>query len=268
MIRIGLSSSALLTRGSDEVIDFAVAAGFDAIEWAGGAHLRGGDPAAAGSVLMSTLRAGLSVASFAPLYKIEPGHRSGIDTLIKEASWLQAPVIRVYAGSRSASGACGERERLVAELRRLGDLAGRHGVTVCLSLGRNTCLDGYGSAGRLVAEVDHPFVRLAWEPLPGAPAAESDASLAAVAARTGLLLARRCDAEGRGGPLREEAETWARRLELYRAAETDARMSRFVILGRTGDDDEEALRDDVAFLRGLTGLAPVTAPRPAEVLFA
>ncbi|MBL8967065.1 MAG: TIM barrel protein, partial [Spirochaetaceae bacterium] len=156
MIRIGLSSSALLTRSVDEVIDFAVEAGFDAIEWAGGAHLPAGDRAAAGNVLMSTLRAGLSVASFAPLYKIEPGHRSGIDTLIEEASWLQAPVIRVYAGSRTAGGSCEERERLVAELRRLGDLSGRHGVTVCLSLGRKTCLDGYGSAGRLVEEVAHP----------------------------------------------------------------------------------------------------------------
>jgi sugar phosphate isomerase/epimerase len=254
MIRVGLSSQALLTKSPSEVLALAKAAGLDGVEWAGEAHVPTGDGAAQDRVLMETLRAGLTVASLSSLYRATPGAEQGLgfESLLAGAVRLQAPVLRVYAGALPSERlAPAEREGLQGELRRLGDLAGARGVTVCLSLGRNTSLDGYAAAAAMVGGAAHPFVRLAWEPLPGVEAAKATAALESAARGVGLLLAKRSDREGRGGPLSEEGEAWRRRLEAYRSGEGDPSMSRFVLLGRLGEDDEGRLREDAAFIRSL-----------------
>lgn len=254
MIRVGLSSQALLTRSPSEVLALAKAAGLDGVEWAGEAHVPTGDGAAQDRLLMDTLRAGLTVASIASLYRVTPGAEQGLgfESLLAGAVRLQAPVLRVYAGALPAARLSpAEREALRGELSRLGDLAGKRGVTICLSLGRNTSLDNYAAAIGVVEGAAHPFVRLAWEPLPGVEAAKATAALESAARGVGLLLAKRSDRDGKGGPLSEEGEAWRLRLEAYRRGEGDPSMSRFVLLGRVGEDDEGRLREDAAFLRSL-----------------
>lgn len=256
MIRLGLSSQALLTSTTDEVLAFARSAGFEGIEWAGEAHVPSGNRAAAEALMMATLVAGLSVVSFAPPYRVCPGGENGLGfaSILETASILQSPIVRIYAGSRSLSRLSEtEGSGLRGELARLGDLAGARGVSICLSLGRNTGLDSYAAVSALLAELRHPFVGLAWEPLPGSSQAEATAALEKSGAAVRLLLARSADRGGRSLPLSGETEAWKRRLELYRSTEPDPKLSRFVLLGRTGEGGGERLKEDLAALTALAG---------------
>lgn len=254
MIRLGLSSQAFLTSATQAVIDFAREAGFEGIEWAGGAHVPTGDRAAAEALMMATLMAGLSVVSYAPPYRVCPEGESGLGfaAILEMASILQSPLVRVYAGSQpfgrlSAAGL----ERLRAELGRLGDLSGARGISLCLSLGKNTSLDGYAAAEAILSGLGHPYVGLAWEALPASSPREATAALGKEGGAVRLLLARSSGRDGSPSPLAAEAGEWARRLELYRASGPDQRLSRFVLLGRTGDGDEGRLRADLASLAAI-----------------
>jgi hypothetical protein len=254
MIRLGLSAQAFPTKSPQDVVRIAVAAGLEGVEWAAESHLSPGDRKAAEALLMETLKAGLSIVSFAALYRALPEgeHGLGFEAILDTASALQAPIVRIFAGS-SARGRAGPSDRapLLDELRRLGDLAGQRGITVCLSLSRGTALEGYAAAEALLAELGHAFVRLAWEPLPAVADSEATAALGRLASSTSLVLARRADRLGRGGPLAEEKTAWASRLPAFLAGETDPKMSRFVLLGRIGCEDEDRLREDAGFMAGL-----------------
>ena len=254
MIRIGLSSTALLTRRYLEVIELAKGAGLDALEWAGEAHASLDDPAAAEAIMMDTLRAGMTVVSCAPLYRLGRSGETGLrfEALLGASTILQAPCVRVYVGSpRDAL------EPLAAEARRLGDLAAARGVTLCLSLGRQTWLDSYEAADRLLAATAHPFVRLAWEPLPGvAPAAASEA-LERLAPSVAMIVARRLGLDGLPARLADEEAEWRRRLAAFASAPGDPKMARFVLIGAVRDVARNgevllALREDHEFLRRLT----------------
>ncbi|MGO8694690.1 MAG: sugar phosphate isomerase/epimerase family protein [Rectinemataceae bacterium] len=252
MIRIGLSSSALLTLSAHDVIAAAAGAGADAIEWAGDVHVPHDDAAAAGGVMIDTLRAGLTTASYAPLYRALPVGEHGLrfESVLEAAAELQAPIVRVFLGGNSPLGREPEqRFLLVSEARRLGDRAARRGVTVCLSLGRNTCMDSYAAAIDLASEIDHPFVRLAWEPLPGLAPDECSAALEAAGVSVALLLVRRIDRAGCVGRLEEEEADWRRRLAAFKKAELDPKMGHFVLIASVR---EEASRSLDAALPGLT----------------
>ncbi len=248
MIRVALSSIACLNRSPAEALRLVAAARLDGIEWGEAAD----DPRGAEALLMDTLRAGATVASFAPIFRLhgESGAIYPFEHQLERALRLQAPILRVYAGTVSACRLGAEGRALLAdELRRLADLAARRGVTLCLSFGKNTSLDSYESALLLLDAVNHPFVRLAWEPLPGSSEAEASAALEAAGA--GILLAKRRERSGVcREPLAAEAAEWRRRFAAFLSG-GDPKMSRFVLLGSLGASSEGALTEDAAFLSGL-----------------
>jgi hypothetical protein len=260
MIRIGLSSQALLTRSTADIIAAARKCGAEAMEWAGGVHIPHGDPKAAEGVMIETLRAGLTTASYSAIYlhESDASPDARIDSIFKAADILQAPLVRIFLGGHSASRLDPERRaHLVAEARRLGDRAGLHGRTLCLSMSRHSSLDRYPDAIALAAEIDHPFVRLAWDALPGLKSDEASGALEDAGARVAMLVARHVEVDGVAGSLAGEEDIWRRRLSAFKRTEIDPKMGLFVFIGALSDGDfapgepPPGLAADVALLRRL-----------------
>lgn len=257
MIRLGLCSAACITRSVQDVLSAAAGARLEAVEWAQDVHLGPGDPRAAEEIMITTLSAGLTSASYASLYRAgapDEGHRR-FDEQLAVAAILQAPILRVYACCERQSDAASERSGdLVSELRRLGDRAARRGITLCLSLGRGTGFASYRRAELLVAEAAHDFVRLAWEDLPYESAEAATAALESAKRSAGLILARSADRSGRGRPIAEDLDAWRARLASFKSAERDPKMGSFVLLGSPraeGEAGAASLAADAEALRGL-----------------
>jgi hypothetical protein len=263
MIRLGLCSSACITRNAKEVIAIAAAAGLDAIEWAQDVHIGSGDMHVAEELMITTLTAGLTTASYSTLYRAgaaDEGYRH-FDALLAVAALLQAPILRIYACCERRSDAQPQRRsELVAELKRLGDRAAKKGITLCISMGRGTGFSNYDLALSLVAEAKHPFVRLAWEDLPEASSAEASAALERVKNEAGIIIARQADRDGKPRTIAADLEAWRYRLASFRSAETEPRIGSFVLLGAQraeGEAGSASLAADTAALRGLvTELEP------------
>jgi hypothetical protein len=256
MFRIGISSSAFLLSRPEEVVALARDLGFDGIEWAGDPHLPEGDLEAARSAMMATLRAGMTISSYAPLYRVLPGGGPGIDfsAILATALAINAPMIRVYAGN-AAKLAGADRAAMLGELRRLGDAAGDKGIALALSPGTRTCMENFPAALALADEASHPYVRLAWEPLPESRPGEGVEILADDPSIFIILRARRIDADGRGQALRGEADRWTRVISTFVSKPGPASIGCFVLLGGIGGIDAsnregiDTLIDDLAFAR-------------------
>lgn len=250
MIRLGVCSGACLTRDISGVIAAAAAARLDAVEWAADAHIGVGDLEAAESTMMSTLRAGLTTASYATLYRTgseDDGFRR-FDALLAIASRLQAPMMRVFACSSRRDG------RAEAGILRLGDRAAKKGIMLCISMARGTSLGGYEQIAGLAEAARHEFIRLAWEDLPGSKPAEATAALVSAGRFAGLILARCAGRDGRPRAVAEDEGAWKERLIAFRRVEPDPKMGSFVLLcasrpeGAAGD---ESLAADARMLRSL-----------------
>jgi hypothetical protein len=251
MIRLGLCSGACITRDIPGVIAAALKSRLDAIEWAADVHVGAGDLRQAERTMIDTLTAGLTTACYSSIYRAgreDEGHKR-FDALLATASTMQAPLLRIY--TRDAGG---KLEDMVSELGRLGDKAASRGITICLSFGRKTFLDGYARAKELVEAVRHDFVRLAWEDMPGSPAGEATAALSGLGRMAGLLLARSAARDGSPRPLAAEAGAWRERLAAFKGAEPDPKMGSFVFLGATraeGVEGETRLTEDADALRAI-----------------
>jgi 3-dehydroshikimate dehydratase len=251
MIRLGLCSGACITRDIPSVIATAVGARLDAIEWEANLHVGAGDLRAAERTMIATLTAGLTTASYASIYRAgceDEGHKR-FETLLATAVALQAPLLRIYA-----CAGIGKLVDLGSELRRLGDLTAKKGITLCLSFGRKTILDSYEHAKSLIETVRHDFVRLAWEDLPGARSAEATSSLKGLGRFAGLVVAHCADGSGRTLTIAEEGASWRERLGIVKLTETDPKMGSFVFLGAPraeGNEGEESLSGDAKYLRAI-----------------
>ena len=262
MLRLGLCSGAYITRDAMGVIGAAVAARLEAIEWAADAHIGIGDRQAAERIMIATLSSGLTTASYSTLYRVgsEEGTTAHFDALLEIASILHAPIMRLYAWGNSvdaieeANGRYGSKgfASRVAQFRRLGDRAAAKGITLCMSMGRGKCHDRYDRAVHLVESIDHDFVRVAWEDLPGAEPTEATAALNRAGRSTALLIVR-CAARD-GKPRDLVKEDWRARIQAYKHCEGNPKMTRFVLLGASRPEGVAGgliLAADASALRGM-----------------
>jgi len=250
MFRIGLSSSAFLASTPEDVVSMATSLGFVGVEWAGAPHLGAGDPEAARRIMLATLRARLTVVSYSPLYRVVPGGGKGISfgAILATAREIYAPVIRVYAGEAAKKG--GEAKgAILDELKRLGDEAGQHGISIALSPNPRSAMPGLREAAAIVEETAHPFVRLTWESMSSDPPGFDLSILESSPDLFTILRPRSVDRDGKAVGLDSESERWAGIISAFSSKPGPRDIGRFVLLGGIGDCGDETLSADIAFLR-------------------
>ncbi len=167
MIVGGLVSITFRKLAPGEIIAWVARSGLTGIEWGGDVHVPHGDLAQARQVAQMTADAGLTVAAYGSYYRAGVSEAAGLafGRVLKTASALAAPTVRVWAGDRGSADADARyRAAVVADVRRIADLARGAGVTVSTEFHRGTLTDTNASAAQLLAEVAHPNLRAYWQP--------------------------------------------------------------------------------------------------------
>jgi sugar phosphate isomerase/epimerase len=162
MITPGLVSVTFRKLSPAEIVALVRQAGLAGIEWGGDIHVPHGAVARAKEVRQLTLDAGLQVIAYGSYYRLD-GRQ--FEAVLESAVTLGAPVIRVWAGGMGSAQATAEqRAAVVADARRIGDLAAAAGIKIAFEYHGNTLTDTDESAQRLLAEVAHPNVFTLWQP--------------------------------------------------------------------------------------------------------
>lgn len=170
MITPGLVSITFRKIAPMDLVALARQAGLLCIEWGGDVHVPHGDLGRAREVQEMTHQAGLTVAAYGSYFRVAQSEDDGLpfQQVLDTALELGAPIIRVWAGpSGSASTEEDARRRVVADLRRVAELAAKVGIKIATEFHGGTLTDTNESASRLLVEVDHPNLFTYWQPLLG-----------------------------------------------------------------------------------------------------
>lgn len=246
----GLLSVTFRQLTADQIIDLCAQNGLLALEWGGDIHVPHGDIVEAKRVGEATCAAGLVVAAYGSYYRCnQQADQPDFADVLASARALGAPVIRVWAGTAgSAATANEDRQRIVADLKRIGAIAAEVGIEITIEYHANTLTDDPDSALALIQAVDHPNVKLYWQTSNGQSAEYSAAVLERVKPYLSHLHVFHWDfgpdaIERR--PLAEAFETWQHFLKL---AEPPAGETRALMLEFVRDDSPAQLADDARTL--------------------
>ncbi|MEI6385107.1 MAG: TIM barrel protein [Spirochaetota bacterium] len=256
MFRIALSSSVFPDLSPDRVVGRARELGFDGIEWTGQLHLQAGDRDGANTLLMTTLRAGLTIASYAPAKALPSAceDTATIEEALETARSINAPIVRIGLGPGCRSEG---RQRLafLGNLRRIGDLAGSYGISLAFSPAAGSPLDSLVEALCLADELSHPYISVSWELL--AETLDEEATTLIEDDPGAFLLLRLGSGRAGAGKMDScaldlEPERWGRIVRAYSGKPGSSQVGCFALLGRDRIDDEasiEFLAEDLAFAR-------------------
>lgn len=249
MIHPGLVSISFRKLAPAEIIALAQRAGLQGIEWGGDVHVPHGDLDRAREVRQLTREAGLAVSAYGSYYRVGQSEAAGLafDRVLDTAVALGAPTIRVWAGAvGSAQASASDRVGVVADTRRVAEVAARRRVSVSFEFHRDTLTDTNESALALLAAVNHPNVFTFWQPPHGRDAAYCLAGLRAVLPRLNCIHVFHWGADQSYRlPLADGADRWTRYLELARSTDRE----HFASLEFVRHDDPAALLEDATVLR-------------------
>ncbi|MGO4535116.1 sugar phosphate isomerase/epimerase family protein [Leifsonia sp. 2MCAF36] len=167
------------------MIERAVAARVQSIEWGSDVHLPAGDIALATRVGEATRAAGIEVCSYGSYIRFPwaQGPAESIEPVIESARALGAPRIRIWAGpSDSAKADAVSRAATTAELVRMAELAAEASIELAVEFHSGTLADTAASTLQLLDELPSN-VSTYWQPRVGAPDAAALDDLDALAAR-------------------------------------------------------------------------------------
>lgn len=255
MIRPGLVSVTFRQLGIAEVVGVAAGAGLAGIEWGGDVHVPHGDLAAARLAAAATAGAGLRVACYGSYHRPgeAPADPDDAAAVVRTASALGAPLIRVWAGRRGSAAADEEHwRRVVAGTRAVAGMAAAEGIGVAFEYHRNTLTDTRESAARLLGTLaDTPNVTTLWQPEPTRDAAENLADLTDVLPRLRNVHVFSWTPERVRLPLAARRSDW----EVYLRVAATAPGERYALLEFVAGDDPARLAEDAATLHDLLARA-------------
>ncbi|OHD18577.1 MAG: hypothetical protein A2087_08730 [Spirochaetes bacterium GWD1_61_31] len=236
----------------DQVLEAASRAGVRAVEWSCDGFIERGDTALAGQIMVKTLKAGLSVASFATLFRVGLHAENEFGRLLETAQMMHAPLIRLWSAP-AVSGDYASRkaadQAFIDQARRLGDQAGTLGVTLCFGVARDTVLNSWARAANLFSSIKHPFVKLSWEPAPDIAFDDSMEIFCGLSGQIGMLVARSAAADGTIHSLCEHDDDWSQYLDAFDEQAGSPEMVRYVLLRGIKGGDHANLRADADLLK-------------------
>jgi hypothetical protein len=264
----GLCSITFRSLGVDAVIEAAVQAGVEGIEWGGDVHVPPGREVLATSVAARCGDAGIEVVSYGSYLGLAPDDDgAAVDGALDAAEALGAPMVRIWTElGVTPDSPAGERRRVLERTAGLADAISARGLTPALEFHPGTLTHTAASTNDLLASLGRPDVRAHWQPDPALGPDEAVAELARV---SGTLAHLHVFSWGPGGiadrrPLATGEELWRAALAVAADAAAPLPGNRFALCEYVRDDDPAQLVADVRELRRWLDAAALSPARGAS----
>lgn len=241
----GLVSVTFREHSIQDVVGFAADAGLTAIEWAGDVHVPPGDMAAAEEARTACGKRGLKVVSYGSYFRAGDTDQGEFSDVVRTATALGAPTIRVWAGSAGSAVATEEqRANVVTALRDAVDEAAAADLKVALEFHSGTLADTVKSTQSLLDDIDRSDLSAYWQPGRGTPPMLAAEQVRALLPRLSTIHAFSWARDGSREALADQEDMWTGVLSV--AAGDD--QPHPVLLEFVADDDPDAFRTDAQTL--------------------
>lgn len=163
-MKTGLTSVTFRNLSTDEIIGIAASNGLDGIEWGADVHIKPGDYEKAKETYEKCKRNFLEVFSYGSYFR---ANGENYDQVLKTALALNAPVVRIWAGTKSPEN-CNEKEFdfVVQNIKKIAKKASEYGLIIALEYHRGTLTQTKESTYKLLKTIQMENVRCYWQPNP------------------------------------------------------------------------------------------------------
>jgi len=235
-----------------EIVRNCKEAGLTHIEWWGRGHVPMGDVETAATVGRITREAGLQVSTYGSYYRVGVSQGDGLafDDVLQTGLALEAPAIRVWAGTQG-SGECSDEQRqsILDETLRIADHCSEAGVRLVFEYHGGTLTATNASAEAFAAAAQHPSVFFGWQCRTGVSATERMAGLRVMLPRLATLHVFNWSKDEAGNysrhPLGEAVEEWRGYFDVVAATGHD----HVALLEFVKDNSVEQFQEDARVLR-------------------
>lgn len=161
----GLVSISFRRHTVDDILHAAKRANLSLIEWGSDVHVPAGQAAVADLVAKKTADAGLRCITYGSYFRLGQTPLSELEAYLDSACRLGTRHVRMWCGTCGSAKATEKvRESVVAAGRVAAEQAATYGLDITLECHNGTLTDECDSAMRYLREVDHPAMRLYWQP--------------------------------------------------------------------------------------------------------
>lgn len=162
MLSAGLLSVTFRKLSPERIVELALEAGLETIEWGGDIHVKPGDLVTARRIAAEA--APLRCAAYGSYYRAGEAGQPDFKAVMETAQALGAPTIRVWAGMRGSAEADDDYRRAVwRDTARICRLAERESLTVTFEFHSSTLTDTVASLLELRQAADSPAFRSGWQ---------------------------------------------------------------------------------------------------------
>ena len=260
----GLCSITFRALPADAVLDLAVRAGVEGIEWGADGHAPPGGGAAVAQLAARCRDVGVEVVSYGSYLGFGPADDEDaemVDAVLDTAQAMGAPMVRLWAElGVGPDAAATDRARVTARTAAYVDAIATRGLVPTLEFHPYTLTETAASALELLdalGAVDGAAVRTHWQPDPSWSADDAVAELARVAPRLAHLHVFAWGPAGIGDrrALVDGVDLWTRAFSLADREGASVPGRRFALCEYVRDDDPDQFVADAAVLRSwLTAL--------------
>jgi len=251
MIKSGLVSVTFRSLSSEKIISLVSDANLKGIEWGGDIHVPHGDINKARQVARQTIDAGLETAAYGSYYRIGQSEQEGLpfQTVLDTAQSLQAPLIRVWAGTKEANEADEDYYKMTAEqTRQICEIAGSAGISIAYEFHRGTLTNTAQSAKKLLDLVKCDNLFTLWQPILEVGFETNYRGLDLLASKVANIHVFYWTGNPFIGHLfKEEADIWKQYIK--RLTQTDG--NHYALIEFVKDDDPQNFIKDAEFLTKL-----------------
>lgn len=167
MIKPGICSVTFRGKTPQEIVSLCKETGLRGIEWAADAHVPPEDLANARHVGEMTRTAGLKVAGYGSYFlafEKDGDPAQPFEPILNAAVELGSPIIRIWGGSMSRERSASYFSDVVERCRNAAEAASAKGVQISLEFHRNTFTETLEGAQQLLNAVNHPNLKMYWQP--------------------------------------------------------------------------------------------------------
>jgi sugar phosphate isomerase/epimerase len=248
----GLCSITFRALDTDAVIDVAVRAGVQGIEWGADVHAPPGGDAGVTALGARTRDAGLSVVSYGSYLGMARSTDDQVEAVLDSAEALGAPMVRIWAElGVTPDSPADERRRVTEHTEALVERIAARRFTATLEFHPGTLTETAWSTNDLLEAIGRTELRTHWQPDPSLVPETALDELAAVAPRLGHL---HVFAWGPAGiddrrPLADGVALWPAAFALAEREGDAIAGGRYALCEYVRDDDPEQFVVDVRVLR-------------------
>jgi sugar phosphate isomerase/epimerase len=260
-IRPGLCSITFRALTADQVLELAIRAGVEGIEWGADGHAPPGGGPDVERLRQRCRDSGIAIVSYGSylgMGSADADEPHAVAAVLDSAEMLGSPMVRIWTEfgvGPDASDA--DRNRVIDTTRALADAISARGCTTALEFHPGTVTETARSANSFLDALERPEVRTHWQPDPALSADDSLAELTTVAARLAHLHVFSWGSAGIGDrhPLADGSDLWTRAFEIADREGAPLPDGRYALCEYVRGDDPEQFVADVeamsAWLRTL-----------------